>query len=203
MIGGGAYSYPKDFLGNNREGSIDVVEIDPEITNLAFKYFNLEKNSRLRVYHLDGRIFLNKTEERYDAVLMDAFSSSSAIPFQLATKEVAQRIYEILSDEGVVIINTISSIEGNKGKFIRAEYYTFKSVFPQVYLFSVRGGGDGRLVGNIMLVALKSQKKPLFSSVDDQFNELLSHLWTKEVKKDMPILTDDFAPVEQYIAEIY
>ena len=50
MIGGGAYSYPKDFLKKNPEGLIDVVELDPDLTALAREYFNLNESSRLTIY---------------------------------------------------------------------------------------------------------------------------------------------------------
>ena len=203
MIGGGAYSYPKDFLQKHLDAHLDVVELDPEITYFAKKYFNLKDNPRLTIYHQDGRTFLNKTRNIYDAILLDAFHSSLAIPFQLTTREVAQRLYQILSDGGVVIMNTISSLEGDKGKFIRAEYHTFKEIFPQVYLFSVYDTDNGYSVKNVMLVALKTQKLPEFTSKDTQLNDFLSHLWTKKVAEDVPFLTDDYAPVDQYIAEIF
>ena len=36
------------------------MEIDPQLTELAKKYFRLEENPRLNIYHEDGRTFLNK-----------------------------------------------------------------------------------------------------------------------------------------------
>lgn len=202
MIGGGAYSYPKDFLIKNPEGLIDVVELDPEITNFAKKYFRLKDDPRLTIYHQDGRTFLNTTETKYDAILTDAFYSSLAIPFQLTTKEVAQKFYDILSEDGVVIMNTISAIEGDMGKFLRAEYRTYKEIFPQVYLLPVYNVEDAYSVKNVMLIALKRKTAVPFTSEDDQLDEFLTHIWTKEIAQDMPILTDDFAPVEQYVAKI-
>jgi len=202
MIGGGAYSYPKDFLKKKQDAKIDVVEIDPALTQLAKRYFNLKENLRLTIYHQDGRIFLNKTKNVYDAILMDAFHSSLAIPYQLTTKEVVKKIYDTLSDNGVLIMNVISAIEGGKGKFLRAQYYTYKRVFPQVYIFPVHDVENGYSVKNIMLVALKSSETPEFKSKDSQLNEFLANLWTREVEDDLPILTDEFAPVDQYMAEI-
>ena len=55
---------------------------------------------------------------------------------------------------------------------------------------------------NIMLVALKSEKKPFFRDIDPELDRLLQHLWTKEIKTDLPVLTDDFAPVDQYMMSI-
>lgn len=202
MIGGGAYSYPKDFLKKNPDLSIDVVELDPQITLLAKKYFNLKDNPRLTIYHQDGRIYLNKTEKRYDTVLIDAYQSSLTVPYQLTTKETAEKIYKLLNDKGVIFMNIIASIDGINGKFLRAEYVTYKSVFPQVYLFLASSQKDSFEPGNIILVALKSQEKVDFSKGVEEYESLLKNLWTDEVAGDVSVLTDDFAPVEQYAAEM-
>ena len=133
---------------------------------------------------------------------MDAFHSSLAIPYQLTTKEVVKKIYDTLSDNGVVVMNVISAIEGERGKFLRAQYHTYKRVFPQVYIFPVYDVENGYSAKNIMLVALKSSETPQFKSEDSELNEFLANLWTREVEDDLPILTDEFAPVDQYIVEI-
>ncbi len=201
MLGGAGYSYPKDFLHKYPEATIDVVEIDPKVTELAKKYFRLEESPRLTIYHEDGRVFLNKTQEKYDAIFGDAFNSLHSLPYQLTTKEAVQKKYNILNDDGVVILNIISAIEGEKGKFLRAEYTTYKSLFPQVYLFPVTSSGNGNIVQNIILVALKSEKDQTFNNSDPKLNEYLQHLWKRTVDADIPILTDNFSPVAYYINE--
>ncbi len=39
MFGGAGYSYPKNFLFKYSEATIDVIEIDPMVTELAKKIF--------------------------------------------------------------------------------------------------------------------------------------------------------------------
>jgi hypothetical protein len=51
------------------------------------------------------------------------------------------------------------------------------------------------------LVALKSKIKPSFKSPDLVINNYLGNLWKKEIKSDLPILTDDYAPVDYYISK--
>jgi len=199
MLGGAGYSFPKDFLLTYPDASIDVVEIDPMMTTLAKQYFRLPENPRLHILHEDGRVFLNKATETYDIIFGDAFGSRYSIPYQLTTQEAVQREFDILSNNGVVILNTISAIEGEQGQFLRAEYATYKKIFPQVYVLPVRDAQDEEKTQNIMLVALKSRQKPVFTNVDPQLNNYLQHTWTKEIVMDMPILTDDFAPVDYYI----
>ena len=198
MIGGAAYTYPIDFLKNFPNANMDVVEIDPGMTDIARKYFGLKDSPRLSIIHEDGRIFLNENLKKYDAIFLDAFNSASSIPFQLTTVEAIQKIYDSLDVNGVVLVNIISDLEGDRGKFFRAEYATYKNFFPQVYVFAINNLDDGKNVQNIMIVALKSDKVPVLKSSDGQFNQQLGHLWEKPVKNDLPILTDDFAPVEYY-----
>jgi len=202
LIGGAAYSYPKDYLKRYAKAKIDVVEIDAKLTELAQQYFNLEYDPRLTIYHQDGRIFLNKIKNKYDIIFVDAFTSHLSIPYQLTTQEAIQKMYQVLVDDGIVLINIISAIEGEKGQFLRAEYATYKTVFPQVYLIPVKDSNNGLRVQNIILVGLKSDIKPSFTSDDKELNSYLQNLWTNNIELDMPILTDDYAPVDYYTMKI-
>ena len=201
MIGGGAYSFPKDFLKKYATATIDVVEIDPKITEIAQKYFRLEENDRLEIFHEDGRTYLNKNEEKYDAILIDAFLNYYSIPHHLTTIETVEKVYESLNKNGVVALNLVSSMEGETSQFLRAEYKTYKEVFPQVYLFPVQAPDSSETFQNIFLIALKSETLPSFENEDPIINERLEHLWEEEIDLDIPVLTDDFAPVDQYLMD--
>jgi predicted membrane-bound spermidine synthase len=70
MLGGAGYSYPKDFLQRVPEAHLDVVEIDPELTELAYKYFRLPQNHpHLSIYHEDARVFLSQATSTYYDVI--------------------------------------------------------------------------------------------------------------------------------------
>ena len=198
MLGGGGYSFPKFAMRRYPELSMEVVEIDPGITRLARQFFALESNPRLIIRHEDARTFVNRAKGPYDVILGDTFNSHYSIPFHLSTLETVQRLHAILADDGIVVANILSAIEGDRGRFLRAEYATFKAVFPQVYLYTVYSS-DGKKWQNIMLVALKSTVKPPLQSGDPVLNALLEHRWDKPVPQDVPILTDDYAPVDRYV----
>ena len=180
-----------------------MVEIDPKVTQLAKDYFKLKEDPRLGIYHNDGRTYLNHTDKTYDVILGDAFNSSYSIPYQLTTQESAQKMHDILNEDGVVILNIISSIEGDSGKFFRSEYATFKAVFPQLLVYPLRDSKNGNTIQNIFLIALKSKDKiyPLTSDEID-INNRLEKFWHKDIPNDLPILTDDFAPVDYYIGTV-
>lgn len=156
MIGGAAYTYPTYFLDKFDEKQIDVVEIDSKMTELAEKYFNLDKNNeRLNIYHKDGRRYLNSTNNKYDCILIDAFKGLNA-PFQLTTVEALESAKKDLNDNGIVITNIVSSFEGDKSKFIKCEYETYKKVFKNVKIFQVQKGlFNSDEIQNIILIGYK------------------------------------------------
>jgi spermidine synthase len=202
MLGGGGYSFPKFALAHYPEVRMEVVEIDPEVTALAKRFFALQDDPRLLVHHQDARNFLNATDKQYDVVLGDTFGSHYSIPFHLSTIEAVRRIDHVLVDDGVALVNLIAAIDGDAGRFLRAEVATFKAVFPRVYLFPVADPLDSRRWQNIMLVALKSKSEPNFLSDDPKIAQLLTHLWEGPIAEDLPPLTDDHAPVDYYTSSL-
>lgn len=208
MFGGAAYSVPKDFLARNKNGEIDVVEIDPETTRIAEEYFRLDANNkRLHIFHQDARMFLNESRKngrKYDAVYGDAFSSQCSLPFHLTTREAVGKIYDILNDDGVYIVNIISSFSGEKSEFFRSEYKTIKEKFENVFAFPLteEAGNNFEAVQNIMIVAAKGDidiGNILEKNKNGEAGELLKNLWKGEIKTDdVNILTDDFAPVNYF-----
>ncbi len=207
MIGGGGYSVPRDFLLRHPEGIIDVVEIDPEVTNLAKMYFNLKEDDRLHIFHKDGRSFLNKTQEKYDVIYNDAFNSSYSVPYELTTKEALERMHDSLSDRGVLIINIISALQGPKSEFFLAEHKTIKTVFPEVYIFPINNK-EIEAVQNVMIVALKNDSFDLEKrrriTQKKEVLEYLKHYLSENLttSKHIPILTDNYAPVEYLVGKM-
>ncbi len=197
MIGGCGYSYPKYFIDKFPESTMDVVEIDPGMTEIARKYFRLQENDRLRIFHEDARTFLNKNKDKYDVIYGDAFNSFISVPYQLATREAIDKMYNALNDDGLVIQNIISGINGEKGEFLRAEIATYRQYFPQVYIFKI-SDKDSHESQNVILVALKNDKTQSFTSPDKELNKYLQSLWRENIEMDMPVITDDHAPVEYY-----
>ncbi|MBM3436049.1 MAG: hypothetical protein FJY07_07550 [Bacteroidetes bacterium] len=202
MIGGSGYAFPKDYLSRYPDASIDVVEIDPGLTQIAEKYFNLPDNPRLVIYHEDGRTFLNKCPKKYDAVFMDAYKSMLTIPYQLTTREAVIKISEVLNEDGVVFANIISNLDENTNLFLQAEIATYRSVFPNVLLFAVQypepDSGQKKIFQIFILVGLKTKETPPFVSGNDEIADYLRHLFKGGFKGDVGILTDECAPVEFY-----
>ena len=142
MIGGGGYSYPKYSVSHHTETSINVVEIDEQITELSKKYFylddaledfNTEGKTRLNIINEDGKVYVNTSKTAYDAILNDAFTGTTPVE-SLTTLETVERIHEMLNPGGVYLSNIIGSRSGDDSKFLGAEVNTISQVFGYVYI---------------------------------------------------------------------
>ncbi|MBI1851612.1 MAG: fused MFS/spermidine synthase [Planctomycetes bacterium] len=202
LIGGGALLFARDFVALNPHAQLDVAEIDPMLTRIARQYFSSSENPRLSVFHEDGRRFVAAAANgKYSAVYVNAFNAASTVPFHLTTKEMVEQIARVLDDDGVAMVNVISAVDGPRGKFMRAEYATYRAVFPHVYVVPM---GDPRYAEwpqNVVLIALKKDSPLLNGSPEISDVELAGYIGGRRtsVVQDVPVLTDEFAPIEQYM----
>ncbi|HKR73411.1 MAG TPA: fused MFS/spermidine synthase [Candidatus Nitrosocosmicus sp.] len=217
FIGGGGFSGPKYFLQNYPNISVDVVEIDPKVVEVAQEYFFLdESNPKLDIYIQDAREFLNKHPESYDIIVLDAFSKSY-VPFHLMTVEFYKLLSDKLSNGGVVISNHIGSTSNNQATsdLYRANFKTLLEVFPKVFVFLT---DHSKSLQNIILASVKggqideynmsdkfeiSNLQKTNSKVIEEINYQDYVLESNQIRKnDVPILRDRYAPVEKLLDPI-
>jgi spermidine synthase len=209
-IGGGAYSVPKALLNDLPEATVDVAEIEPSLVELSETHFNVPKDEpRLRHHIADGRRLLHDAPEKYDLIFSDVYYSLYAIPMHFTTKEFFQTTYDKLNDNGVFIANIIGSMDRRPPSLVLAEVRTLKAVFPHVYLFATVGT-DTLEAQNLMVVAHKSAQPMRLdaATLAASRHQVIRELAPKQVDLDAidlspyPLLTDDFAPVESWTAEL-
>ena len=120
----------------------DVVEIDPAVTEAAMAAFGLLRDTPIRSFHEDARVFVDrlsqaktdgKAVDLYDIVYLDAFNNHS-VPFQLTTLEFTQNVREVLNADGAYLVNLIDTY--GKAHFVGAVINTMQEVFPHVYVFT-------------------------------------------------------------------
>ena len=202
MIGGGTFSYPNHLLDNN-DVEIDVVEIDPKMVSIAKNYFYFMDRERLDIIIDDGRNFLNKNEKKYQVIFVDAFKSSGTIPYYLTTVEVASRVYRQLDDKGIVMMNIISPICGGDNLFLASEYLTYRAVFPSVKILQINNRYSCNSIQNVMLIAGKQDLIFSNTEIENQGFKEARVISENEINSsDAIILTDDFAPVDQFVKNI-
>lgn len=199
MLGGAAYGFPKYYLRNYPSASIDVIEIDEKLTEIAKNYFNLNTGDKnLNIYHEDARTYINRCNKKYDVIYSDTFRNAISLPYQLTTVEAIQKQYDLLNDGGVVMVNVIQAVEGESSLFLQAEMESFKKVFPQVLLFADAGPEKRSQIQSTIIVAIKSNHQFEYHSTDLGIDTLM----IKQVlgfKSNQQALYDDYAPVD-YLA---
>src|SRR5205809_453849 len=82
--------------------------------NVAKEYFKVQETPALKIRNQDGRVFLNRTSDRYDVIIMDAYTTSrygSSIPPHLTTREFFALASAHLTTNGVLAYNVIGQIQ--------------------------------------------------------------------------------------------
>ncbi len=131
LIGLGGAAIPKFLSRNYPDIELHIVEIDPDVIQVASKLFSFQPTGKMKIFVMDGRLFLAQCGEKYDVILLDAYSSDT-IPFHLTTLEFYKLVKEHLNPGGVVAANMW---EYFINKYYQAELKTVQSTFPQTYLF--------------------------------------------------------------------
>ena len=206
MLGGGGYCVPRHILASMPGVSIDVVELDPGVTETARKYFHLQDNPNMRIFHEDARTFLNRAAHdgfgQYDAIFMDTFSSWIVIPFQMTTVETAKHLRDILKPDGTLIVNIIASLYGPKSGVFHGIYKAFNTAFPTMMIFPANAPEPkyAMALQNIILVAMNDNAAAVSPTAGAKYSSLLANQWLEPFTPDakVPAFTDSFAPVERY-----
>lgn len=134
FIGGGAYTLPRYIEAKYPQAEMEVIEIDPGVTDINYMYMGVAPDTRIVTYNLDGR---QKVDEllaegkKYDIVIGDAFNDLS-IPYHLTTMEFDEKIRRLLNDDGFYLTLVIDKLRG--GQFIPSYTRTLQHVFPNVYM---------------------------------------------------------------------
>jgi spermidine synthase len=138
IIGLGGGTIPSFLHKHYPQTRIDVVDIDPDVVDVARKYFGFQEDPRLQAYVADGRRFIEECRDPYDLIFLDAFDRDS-IPYHLATREFLRATRKALKPDGVVASNIWSSYTNAlHDSMLR----TYRDVFPDVYLVEVQGAGN-------------------------------------------------------------
>ncbi|MCE5202931.1 MAG: fused MFS/spermidine synthase [Actinomycetia bacterium] len=209
-LGGGTVA--KRMWRDYPEVSIDCVEIDPVVVDVATRYFGLPDDERLTVTVNDARRFIQSTDELYDIIIVDAYYAD-AMPYHLTTKEFFGELEAHLRPGGVVAYNVISAVSGDKSELFRSMYRTASEVYSDVLVFPIGIAADKMPEKNRNIVVLATDadidRRVLLSRIDDRldgrvtvdgFETFGRDLYTRVIPvADVPVLTDAFAPTDSLI----
>jgi spermidine synthase/MFS family permease len=211
VIGGGGYTYPRWVEARLPRVGIEVVEIDPGVSEVAHDYLGLPRSTRINTHNLDGRQFVQELAPRgaYSLVVQDAVNDLS-VPYHIMTREYDDRVRALLRPDGAYLLTVIDLYRD--GQLLRAALRTMQASFPRVQLLAPgpawESGG-----ANVWVIAGSA------SGVDvaHMRAELGGRGWASVLTTEMPpdqlaayvstepriVLTDEYAPVDNLIAILF
>lgn len=120
------------------ESDIVGIEIDQRIIDLSYEYFMMSDD--IEVHADDGRSYLSRDKNKYDVIMVDAYSSISA-PFQMTTVEFFNLVKEHLKDDGVMVMN-INMVLEKEDSINQSLADTTSSVFDKTYTYKLGGSSN-------------------------------------------------------------
>ncbi len=178
---------------------IDGFEIDPEIVDVGYSFFNMNK-SNLEVFTRDARVGIANSNKNYEVISIDAYRPPY-IPWHLTTQEFFQLTYNHLSDKGTLVINVARIF--NDRRLVDTLYKTIASVYPTVYVVDIPDTLNSVIYAT--KEATRSENMIENYVILDQAKEmpnLLRYAMETAILNLQPapeegiILTDDLAPLE-------
>lgn len=202
VLGGGSLAISENFKKYYPSAAVTTAEIDPLVTKTAEKYFNTSPYVINHTQTEDGRLFLLRSEKKFDIIFSDAYNSFISVPWHLTTREFFQLAKNKLEPDGAFAINFISTRSGRESGLYQSLGITFSSVFDNFYVFSY--GENPLEIQNIILVGINSKKHLPNSNVQEKLSslpngDLLAKHFDETAKKETGaiILTDNFAPTDR------
>jgi spermidine synthase len=197
-LGGGSIS---TYLGRFMpEAQITTVEIDPGVITAAKTYFGLRETERMRYRAGDGRVFLTRSSELYDLILLDAYRGGY-VPFHLLTREFYALVKARLAPGGAAAFNVHDGT-----KLYASTVKTLGEVFPALDLYPT---GRGEVIAVAATSALDKdtlERRAATLQARHGFRFALPQILQRRLDKPQAqahaakgeVITDDFAPADVY-----
>jgi len=172
---------------------IDGVELDPTVTAAARRYMGLGRIPRLHVITADARPFLERTHDRFDLILVDAYKQPY-VPFYIATQQFFRLVRTRLRPGGIVALN-VATVPGDH-RLAEDIAGTLRTEFPQVLTWQALK--LNQLVLGFDRPISRARLRAAVSRTPSRIR-VLTRLLAAHARKAVPSSqpwTDDRAPVE-------
>lgn len=195
ILGLGGGTLVKQFVRFYPDATVDVVEVDPLVVQVAQRWFDVEPSDRLRIHLSDARTFVTRSNETWDLVMVDVSSTNrygDTTPPHMVTREFFQELNQRLTRDGIVHYHCAF----NRSLLFPALHKTLSTVYPSV----VRTEGEllaSRVplivTKDVLLERLKTSPARHLPNLRGQITALTSD---PIPSSDVPLLTDDYAPAD-------
>jgi len=129
VLGLGAGTIPSYLYHRFPNTKIYVIEILPELKEIASDYFSMPRNERLEIVIGDAYDYIKETQIQFDLIFMDVFSKNT-IPKKFSTEKFYAGLYQLTSTDGYVAFNTWID-PSSYGKYINKLQNVFDVVIEQ------------------------------------------------------------------------
>ncbi|MBI4282962.1 MAG: fused MFS/spermidine synthase [Chloroflexi bacterium] len=212
-LGGGGYTFPRYMETVYPESINEVVEIDPAVTQVAHEQLGLPRDTSIKTYNQDARLFLiqRQTGDKYNFVIGDVFSDKST-PYHLTTLEFDRLVKSNMEEDGIYLVNIIDDYQ--RGRYMPSVIQTLKQAFRYVYLFNTGESWEKRSPGMVTFVIAATDRRldigdyTRFISQNGQkgfFGYLHDEVKLEEYlsERKAVLLTDDYAPTDILLARLF
>ena len=136
LIGGGVGGTVREILKHPVE-ALDYVELDPLMIEMTGPYLPPEEWSRLqdprvRIHHIDGRLFVKRAGGPYDVVIVQLPDPSTAQLNRFYSVEFFREVGAIMENDGILSFSVGSAenyISSELGQFLGCLKKTLRNVF--------------------------------------------------------------------------
>jgi spermidine synthase len=147
ILGGGAGGIINEALKHPSIETIEYAELDPLLLDLIRKFptplTESELNDkRVEIKHIDGRLFLKTTRDKYDLIFVGIMEPSNLQSNRFFTKEFFSLVKERLNEEGILVLGlpgSLTYLNEELKNLNSCIFNTLKSVFS--YIRVLPGGG--------------------------------------------------------------
>ncbi|HCC22332.1 hypothetical protein A2480_04530 [Candidatus Uhrbacteria bacterium RIFOXYC2_FULL_47_19] len=191
LAGGAAVRQMISVLPSGVEMNIVGVELDSNVIDVARDWFGLNELP-VKVVRSDGRAFFD-TDQKYDLILADAYSTQLYIPPHMATSDFFALVRSRLNEGGLLVMN-VNAAERNS-RLLLAITNTLASVFPEVHLSKVGRSWNWLVVSGDQAPDYANA----MSYLPDGYSDVIEALAAAQQITYSPageLLTDDRAPIE-------
>lgn len=212
VIGSGGYVFPRYLKAFWPESLVRVIEVDPGITEAAKEAFDLSETSTLETIYVAARHYLDRLsargeasgrEGRYDFIYIDTAGDGST-PFQWVTNQFNEKIAALLADDGVLMLSAVDVVAG--GRFLGAVVATLEQTFSHVHVIA---SPVGQRMTRACFVVVAAQwgldATQYLKDYDEDLKFRLlgeSEIEGLKAQSGYLVLTDDYAPVEDFLSSV-
>lgn len=139
LIGGGVVGLVAEILKHPGIEHVDVVEPDPQITNLTVAYLPKTLTSpihdqRVEFHPLDAGLFVRASNDAYDVILSNPGDPMNAELNRFYTVEFYQNVGRLLNSGGIFsfAVPATDIVGPVQVRLLRSFYHSVHSVFPEV-----------------------------------------------------------------------